>query len=75
MSRPFVASTNRYAKLYIAFDPDFVDTVDDDVLDAISSQFLFQLGFLLILPIPLLLAVEQVTKQRDKLFSTWDKMQ
>ncbi|CBJ30457.1 1,3-beta-glucan synthase, family GT48 [Ectocarpus siliculosus] len=48
-----------YAKLYIAFDPDFVDTVDDDVLDAISSQFLFQLGFLLILPIPLLLAVEQ----------------
>ncbi|CAM9689894.1 unnamed protein product, partial [Ectocarpus fasciculatus] len=48
-----------YAKLYIAFDPDFTDTVDDDVLDAISSQFLFQLGFLLILPIPLLLAVEQ----------------
>lgn len=37
-----------------------MDTVDDEVLDAISSQFLFQLGFLLILPIPLLLAVEQV---------------
>ncbi len=34
--------------------------MDDAVLDAISSQFLFQLGFLLILPIPLLLAVEQV---------------
>ena len=49
-----------YAKLYIVFDPDFTDTVDDEVLDAISSQFLFQLGFLLILPIPLLLAVEQV---------------
>ncbi|CAM9645366.1 unnamed protein product, partial [Laminaria digitata] len=48
-----------YAKLYIVFDPDFTDTVDDEVLDAISSQFLFQLGFLLILPIPLLLAVEQ----------------
>lgn len=53
--------SNRYAKLFIAFDPDFEDTVDDEVLDAISSQFLFQLGFLLILPIPLLLAVEQVT--------------
>ena len=49
-----------YAKLYIVFDPDFTDTVDDEVLDAISSQFLFQLGFLLILPIPLLLAVEAV---------------
>eukprot|EP00903_Cladosiphon_okamuranus_P007590 g7363.t1 len=48
-----------YAKLYITFDPTFVDTVDDEVLNAISSQFLFQLGFLLILPIPLLLAVEQ----------------
>lgn len=51
---------NRYAKLYIVFDPEFTETVDDEVLDAISSQFLFQLGFLLILPIPLLLAVEQV---------------
>lgn len=43
------------------FDPEFEDTVDDEVINALSSQFLFQLGFLLILPIPLLLAVEQVT--------------
>lgn len=55
----FLAETNSYGKLYITFDPSFVNAVDDEVLDAISSQFLFQLGFLLILPIPLLLAVEQ----------------
>lgn len=53
----------RYAKLYIVFDPDFQDDVDDKVLEAISSQFLFQLGFLLILPIPLLIAVEQVWRR------------
>lgn len=42
------------------FDPDFSYTADEDVLTALSSQFLLQLGFLLILPIPLLIAVEQV---------------
>lgn len=51
----------RYAKLYIVFDPEFNETVDDEVINALSSQFLFQLGFLLILPIPLLLAVEEVS--------------
>lgn len=48
----------RYSKLYIVFDEEF--TVDSDVSGALSTQFLFQLGFLLILPIPLLLSVEQV---------------
>lgn len=48
----------RYSKLYIVFDEEF--TVDSDVSSALSTQFLFQLGFLLILPIPLLLSVEQV---------------
>ena len=50
----------RYAKLFIAFDTSFTSTADDGVLKAISSEFLFQLGFLLVQPIPLLLTVEQV---------------
>ncbi|CAM9250703.1 unnamed protein product [Discosporangium mesarthrocarpum] len=61
-----------YSKLYIVFSPEFLDAVEENVniIQGISSQFLVQLGFLLILPIPLVLSLEQgFTKAMATLFN------
>ncbi|CAM9858817.1 unnamed protein product, partial [Choristocarpus tenellus] len=59
-----------YTKLYIVFEPTFNEIDDVEVLEVISSQFLFQLGFLLILPIPMVLSLEQgMTKALATLFN------
>jgi len=51
-----------YSKLFIAFNSSSEELIEDTnsaVLKTLSSQFIFQLGFLIILPIPMVVGVEK----------------